>query len=96
MTKIKAKDFALRSDLERFVRNKIDLTPDAKPDYEIVGTTAQLANLQLGSGTNFWGIKCIATDAKPKKSVVAPNRGKIHAFGMNSEKKKLPKKSKKK
>jgi len=92
MTLIKAKDFATRTDLENKVRNLAGLTPTPKPDYQITGTRAELARLQLSDTNVFWGILCTITDdptpVKAQKDIEAPSRGELHDSGINGQPKK--------
>ncbi len=84
ITIIKAEDFKFRNDLENYVRNKIGLTTVLKNDYSIHGTKQDLAKLQLGENSLFWGIRVFFIDKKgdkislKKKSEEKPNRGKVY------------------
>lgn len=79
---IQAKVYKTRNDLEKFVAQSFSLDAEKK-DAEIVGTVAELKLLHLSPRNTFYGIKVKATDYKPKESVRPPNRGEVHAFGIN-------------
>jgi len=87
ITKILAKDFKTRSDLENYVRNLHGLTPDKKVDVVISGKRDELARLELSDRTVFWGISCTITD-KPTVAVEATkaDRGVQTPFGINKNK----------
>ena len=94
-----AKDYKSRAELENIVRNRLGLTPDLKPVHVIKGTQEELAKLQLGSRTVFWGIICkIAEEEKSKaeeeKSKLKkprttrnqkPDRGTLAPFGIGGK-----------
>ncbi len=92
--KIAAAGFSSRAELENYVRNKIGLTPEPKPDIEIFGTRAELAILKLSDRTIFWGIKCVITDTPteptPQGARDKPERGELGEFGINGKNKKPP------
>ena len=89
MNIILAKDFNLRSDLEKHVRNTVGLTPELKPDYIIKGTKQELNKLFLSDKSLFWGIRSEFIDEKgrkiesQKKEKNNTNRGKILKSGIN-------------
>lgn len=89
METIQAKDFKTRNDLEKYVRNKYDLTPTRK-DAEIVGTPGELMNLRLSERVIFWGIPCRTAETKKKKDVEVKkiDRGERVESGININKKK--------
>ena len=90
MTIIKAKEFSSRSELENNVRNLVGLTSEPKTDYEVKGTRAELARLQLSDRNTFWGLRCVITDTptKPKTQTEKIQRGQVVAFGLNNNLKK--------
>lgn len=76
---ILAKDFNTRQELEKKVASRFGLTATAKPEHTIKGTKAELAKLQLGHGSVYWGIRVeqTGTIVKPPKPNKV-NRGKVH------------------
>lgn len=82
---IEAGKYKSRSELEKFVRNKIGLTAVNKPDITIIGTHDELAKLHLSDSSNFWGISCeyAIPVKKPKKKKI--NRGEVMPHGINNK-----------
>lgn len=80
-----AKNYSTRRELEEAVSKDCALTPDAKPEYAILGTDTELARLGLSRRTFFYGITCKSTDLPNKKAVVneKPSRGEVKKFGLN-------------
>ena len=88
ITIINAKDYSSRTDLENKVRALVELSPDLKLDYQIIGIRKELERLQLSDSTTFYGIRCVITDTpiESKPQTEKPQRGEIKKFGLNLEK----------
>ena len=84
VTKLHAKDFNNRQELEVKVSSMMGLTADSKPGYTIEGTREELYKLHLGHGKSFWGILCVQTDFTPPEKYEKPNRGEIHKSELKS------------
>ena len=85
MITLQVKNYSKREDLENEIGKLVGKTSEIKRDYEIKGTIEELSRLQLSSQTLVWGIRCIATNEKPKKEqqYQKSQRGEIYKFGIN-------------
>ena len=76
VTKLEAKDFNTRSELEKYVASKYGLTTDDKPDVLVTGTKEELNKLHLGHGSLYYGIKVEETNFVKPLETKKVNRGK--------------------
>ena len=68
-----AKNFQSREDLEK----EVEFSADSST-LTIKGTRNELKKLHLSEKTTVYGVRCIATDSKPKEKVFEkPFRGEI-------------------
>jgi len=84
ITRIQAKDFELREELEKEIVRLTGNGVDSKPDFLISGKRDELKRLKLSDLTTVYGVKCEITDgALPPKLKNKEDRGAIFPHGIN-------------
>ena len=82
---IKAKNFATRADLEKFIGARYNLDTSDK-DAVIVGDAVELKNLHLSHGNLYWGIRVKEKDYVQRKTKINEiDRGQKTPFGVNGD-----------
>ena len=85
IAKIKARDFALRGELEKAIIGLVGNGTELKPEFIISGKREELKKLHLDETSIIYGVKCeVMEGAKPKKEKSTADRGALHKFGINN------------
>jgi hypothetical protein len=77
-----ASEFADRDALEVAISDK---TTEPKTST-ITGTVEELATLRLEHGMVVWGVAVVASDYEAPVKHAKPQRGELHVFGINVNK----------